>query len=107
MKDPKDAGRATLDRPAPMTGRDGAIDLAANTNALDSSEAAAAEQNERFSRVMGAAVVALWGELPQPIQEQLFECAVVLGHQGERDEMLREQLAKFLHDHHERTRPGE
>jgi hypothetical protein len=90
-----------------MTGRDGAIDLAAKTNALGSSEAAAAEQNKRFSHVMGAAVVALWGELPQPIQEQLFECAVVLGHQSERDEMLREQLAKFLHDHHERTRPGE
>ena len=106
MKVSKDAGRATLDGPTPMTGRDGAIDLAAKTNALDSSEAAAAEQNERFSRVMGAAV-ALWGELPQPIQEQLFECAVVLGHQSERDEMLREQLAKFLHDHHERTRPGE
>ena len=50
---------------------------------------------------------ALWGELPQPIQEQLFECAVVLGHQGEPDEMLREQLAKYLHDHHERTRPSE
>ena len=49
----------------------------------------------------------MWGELPQPIQEQLFECAVVLGHQDERDEMLREQLAKFLHDHHERTRPSE
>jgi hypothetical protein len=107
VKDPKDGGRATLDGPTPMTGRDGAIDLAAKTNALDSSEAAAAEQNERFSRVMGAAVVALWGELPQPIQEQSFECAVVLGHQSERDEMLREQRAKFLHDHHERTRPGE
>jgi hypothetical protein len=52
-------------------------------------------------------VIALWGELPQPIQEQLFECAIVLGHQGERDEMLREQLAKFLHDHHERPRPSE
>ena len=48
----------------------------------------------------------MWGELPQPIQEQLFECAVVLGHQGEPDEMLREQLAKYLHDHHERTRPS-
>ena len=105
MNDPKDPGRATLDRPAPPTGRDGAIDLAARTDGP--SEVLAAEQNERFSRVMGAAVVALWGELPQPIQEQLFECAVVLGHQSERDEMLREQLAKFLHDHHERTRPGE
>jgi len=27
----------------------------------------------------------------------------VLGHHSERDEMLREQLAKFLHDHHRRT----
>jgi hypothetical protein len=33
----------------------------------------------------------------------LFERAVLLGHQGEQDESLREQLAKFLHDHHERT----
>jgi len=37
------------------------------------------------------------------IQERLFERAVVLGHHSERDEMLREQLAKFLHDHHRRT----
>jgi len=29
--------------------------------------------------------------------------AVVIGHRGERDEALREQLAKFLHDHHART----
>jgi hypothetical protein len=107
VNDPKDSGRATLDRPAPATGRDGAIDLAARTDALDFSEAMAVEEKERFSRAMGAAVVALWGELPQPVQEQLFECAVVLGHHGERDEMLREQLAKFLHDHHERTRPKE
>ena len=27
----------------------------------------------------------------------------LLGHQTERDESLREQLAQFLHDHHERT----
>jgi hypothetical protein len=33
----------------------------------------------------------------------LFERAIVLGHKGERDESLREQLAKFLHDHHART----
>ena len=52
---------------------------------------------------MGAAIIALWSELPQAIQETLFERAVVLGHHGERDEMLREQLAKFLHDHHKRT----
>jgi hypothetical protein len=52
---------------------------------------------------MGQAVIALWSELPQPLQEQLFERAVHLGHHSERDEMLREQLAKFLHDHHSRT----
>jgi hypothetical protein len=28
---------------------------------------------------------------------------VLVGHVGERDEMLREQLARFLHDHNERT----
>jgi hypothetical protein len=27
----------------------------------------------------------------------------VAGHQSERDESLREELAKYLHDHHERT----
>jgi hypothetical protein len=48
-------------------------------------------------------VIALWSELPQPVQEELFERAVRLGHHSERDEMLREQLAKFLHDRHSRT----
>jgi predicted lipid carrier protein YhbT len=63
----------------------------------------AQEGDERFVHVMGQAVIALWSNLPQPLQEQLFERAVRLGHRGERDEMLREQLAKFLHDHHKRT----
>jgi len=57
----------------------------------------------RYFLVLGAATADLWGELPQELQHQLFERAVVLGHQGEQDESLREQLAKFLHDHHERT----
>jgi glucose-6-phosphate-specific signal transduction histidine kinase len=57
----------------------------------------------RYFLVLGAAAADLWGELPQELQQQLFERAVLLGHQGEQDESLREQLAKFLHDHHERT----
>jgi len=57
----------------------------------------------RYFLVLGAAAADLWSELPQELQQQLFERAVVLGHQGEQDESLREQLAKFLHDHHERT----
>jgi hypothetical protein len=63
----------------------------------------AQDDDERFVHVMGQAVIALWSDLPQPLQEELFERAVRLGHHTERDEMLREQLAKFLHDHHRRT----
>lgn len=65
------------------------------------------EQNERFTPLLGAAALHLWAELPPPIQEKLFEHAVVIGHRGERDESLREQLAKFLHDRHARTQQAE
>lgn len=57
----------------------------------------------RYFLILGAAAADLWSELPQDWQQTLFERAVTLGHQGERDESLREQLAKFLHDHHART----
>jgi hypothetical protein len=107
VKEPKEASKATLDDPAAATGRDGAIDFAAKTTALEASEPAVLDQSDRFSRVLGLATIALWGDLPAPIQEQLFERAVLLGHRNERDEMLREQLAKFLHDHHTRTIDGD
>jgi len=54
------------------------------------------EPNDRFAPLLGAAALHLWAELPAAIQEKLFEHAVVIGHRGERDESLREQLAKFL-----------
>ena len=60
--------------------------------------------DQRFMLALGKAVTHIWAELPMPVQEKLFEHAVVAGHRGERDESLREQLAKFLHDHHARTR---
>jgi hypothetical protein len=65
------------------------------------------EQNERFAPLLGAAALHLWAELPAAIQEKLFEHAVVIGHHGERDENLREQLAKFLHDRHARTQQAQ
>jgi hypothetical protein len=65
------------------------------------------EQNDRFAPLLGAAALHLWAELPAAIQEKLFEHAVVIGHRGERDESLREQLAKFLHDRHARTQQAE
>jgi hypothetical protein len=61
------------------------------------------DKPERFVRVLGDAALDLWSELPQEIQQQLFERAVLLGHKTEQDESLREQLAQFLHARHERT----
>jgi hypothetical protein len=57
----------------------------------------------RIVQALGTAAIRLWSDLPREIQEQLFESAVALGHYSERDESLREQMAKFLHDHHKRT----
>ena len=57
----------------------------------------------RFAPLMGHAAIHVWAELPREVQEKLFEHAIVIGHQSERDESLREQLAKFLHDRHIRT----
>ena len=54
--------------------------------------------------LLGTAALQNWAELPRDVQEKLFEHAVVIGHRTERDESLREMLARFLHDHHKRTR---
>jgi hypothetical protein len=61
------------------------------------------ESIERFAAALGRAVLDLWSTLPQETQQNLFEQAILRGHKSERDESLREQLAQFLHDHHERT----
>jgi hypothetical protein len=61
------------------------------------------ESIERFVEALGLAALDLWSELPQEVQQNLFEQAVVRGHKTEQDESLREQLAQFLHHHHERT----
>ena len=59
--------------------------------------------SDRFARALGQAVIAAWAELPQEVQETLFERAVLAGHKTMADESLREELARFLHDHHPRT----
>jgi len=61
------------------------------------------DSDDRYALALGRAVTNVWAELPRDVQEKLFEQAVVAGHRGERDESLREQLAKHLHDHHTRT----
>jgi hypothetical protein len=57
----------------------------------------------RVVTLLGTAALHGWAELPRTVQEQLFEHAVLIGHRTERDESLREMLAKFLHDRHKRT----
>jgi hypothetical protein len=61
------------------------------------------DTKDGFSTLLGTAALHVWAELPRDVQEKLFEHAIVIGHQGERDESLRERLAKFLHDQHKRT----
>jgi hypothetical protein len=68
--------------------------------------AMANDSNERYVEALGLAALDLWSELPHDVQQVLFERAVVHGHKSERDENLREQLAQFLHAHHERTAKG-
>jgi hypothetical protein len=70
-----------------------------------SEQSVADQDSARYFLVLGAAASELWSELPPELQQTLFERAVSLGHKSERDESLREQLAKFLHDHHARTLP--
>jgi hypothetical protein len=62
------------------------------------------DAESRFPALLGLAVQHVWADLPQDAQKQIFEHAVVIGHQGERDESLRERLAQFLHDRHKRTK---
>jgi hypothetical protein len=61
------------------------------------------QDTNAFSALLGSAAVHLWSDLPREVQEKLFEHAVVIGHKSEREESLRERLARFLHDHHKRT----
>jgi len=61
------------------------------------------DDEARFSPLLGGAAIHVWADLPRDVQEKLFEHAVVIGHKSERDESLREQLAKFLHERNKRT----
>jgi hypothetical protein len=64
------------------------------------------DREARIARMLGAAVISRWGDLPHDIQQELFEEAIVLGHRGERDESLREELARFLHERRKHVPPG-
>ena len=58
----------------------------------------AADIQQRIFCTLGEGVVKLWSGLPQQIQHELFEAAVL----GEGED-VRSQLAIFLHHTHNRT----
>ena len=53
---------------------------------------------DQLTRALGEAVIRIWSNLPQEVQNHLFQEAVTS--QGE---SIRSQLAVFLHDKHSRT----
>jgi hypothetical protein len=50
-----------------------------------------------FERLLGRVALALWPDLPRDVQENLFETAVG------GDDVIRNHLAPYLHDHHPGT----
>ena len=64
------------------------------------------EGEERILQCLGAAVLLQWNDLPTPIQRQLFEHAVSMGEAGQ-TAMLKEQIARFLHQHKDDERESE
>jgi hypothetical protein len=79
------------------------VDAAGETALDGGTDEVAMTENERYAEALGLAALDLWSTLPAEIQHRLFEQAVLRGHKSERDESLREQLAQFLHEHHQRT----
>ena len=59
---------------------------------------ASAAITEQLTRALGEAVIRIWSDLPQDVQDRLFKEVV-----ASRGESIRSQLAVFLHDNHERT----
>jgi hypothetical protein len=86
--------QARCSEPARSRIVNGAVSFEPEDAAMD----AIPDNRQRFAHALGEAVVNLWGDLPQDIQQHLFEAAVRT--QGEQ---IRPQLAEFLHDHHPRT----
>jgi hypothetical protein len=63
------------------------------------------EDEAQILSLLGAAVVAEWNNLDRETQRTLFERATALGSPGHASG-LRQDIATFLHDHHERTATG-
>jgi hypothetical protein len=64
----------------------------------ETTEDGTSETKALLFRALGEAVVRIWSNLPQAVQQHLFEEAVI-----SHGESMRQQLAVFLHHKHSRT----
>ena len=58
---------------------------------------------EHILQCLGAAVIVQWNDLPTPIQRQLFDHAASVG-EPRHTIQLKEQIARFLHNHKDDAR---
>jgi hypothetical protein len=61
------------------------------------------EDEEHILQCLGAAVIVQWNDLPTRIQRQLFDHAAAMG-EPRYTTQLKEQIARFLHNHKDDTR---
>ena len=61
-------------------------------------DSASSAITDQLTRALGEAVIRIWSNMPQEVQDHLFRQAV-----ASQGESIRSQLAVFLHDQHERT----
>lgn len=68
--------------------------------AVDSSapNASLSEEEERIVRCLGAALIMQWNGLPTAIQRDIFADAASMSDPARRFQ-LKQQIARFLHDH--------
>jgi hypothetical protein len=61
-----------------------------------------AERDSKYlCGALGDAVVRIWSSMPHDVQRRLFEEVV-----SRRGEAIKESLATYLHERHQRTRDG-
>ena len=65
---------------------------------MPSTEPTAQRPADQLTRALGEAVIRIWSNLPQDVQNHLFREAV-----RSQGKSIRSQLAVFLHDKHRRT----
>jgi hypothetical protein len=74
------------------------IEALANLDAAQSDSQADKDPEDKLCRSLGQAVARHWRNLPQDVRRDLFEAAVAL-----EGEIIRQQLAIYLHGTHEHT----